>query len=300
MHKGNADEREGRGHGASTQGETLAPGLYFVATPIGNARDITLRALDILRSADVIAAEDTRSLRHLLEIHGVALNGRQILAYHDHNGAAQRPRLLGFLAAGKSLAYASEAGMPLVADPGFRLGRDAQEAGYAVSVAPGPSAVLAALAVSGLASDRFTFAGFAPAARGARKTWLAELRDIPSTMIFFESPKRVGEMLKDLCDSFGGEREAALCRELTKRFEEVRRGSLSDLAAEYAQTPPRGEVVLVVDRAAPVVASEADIRAALQARAGKMSRKDAASEVAALMGLPRRQVYQLALAMDPT
>lgn len=190
--------------------------------------------------------------------------------------------------------------MPLVADPGFRLGRDAQEAGYAVSVAPGPSAVLAALAVSGLASDRFTFAGFAPAARGARKTWLAELRDIPSTMIFFESPKRVGEMLKDLCDSFGGEREAALCRELTKRFEEVRRGSLSDLAAEYAQTPPRGEVVLVVDRAAPVVASEADIRAALQARAGKMSRKDAASEVAALMGLPRRQVYQLALAMDPT
>lgn len=285
---------------SNDSGAGLAAGLYFISTPIGNARDITLRALDLLQAGDVIAAEDTRSLRHLMEIHGVALNGRPLIAYHDHNGASQRPRLLAALADGRSVVYASEAGTPLVADPGFRLGLEARQAGFAVTAAPGASAVLAALTISGLASDRFTFAGFGPHTRAARRKWLTELRDIPSTMVFFESPKRVGEMLKDLCEIFGSDRNAALCRELTKRFEEVRSGSLAELAEEYSQKGPRGEVVLVVSRPGPRVVGDDDIVAALSERLAQMSRKDAAASVAQDFGLPRRKVYQMALEMGAT
>ncbi|WP_415184090.1 16S rRNA (cytidine(1402)-2'-O)-methyltransferase [Phaeovulum sp.] len=277
---------------------TLAPGLHFIATPIGAARDITLRALDILATADVLAAEDTRTLRHLMEIHGVPLNGRRVVAYHDHNGEAQRPYLMRQLAEGKSLAYASEAGTPLVADPGYQLGRAAIEAGVAVYAAPGPSAVLAALTVSGLPSDRFLFAGFPPNTKSARRKWLTELAKIPATLIFYESPKRVGEMLGDLVSELGGERQAAVCRELTKRFEEIRRGTLADLAAGYEGQPVKGEIVVVVDRAHSRRASPEDVAAALKERLGRMSVKDAASEVAEALGLPRREVYQAALAME--
>ena len=150
----------------------LASGLYFIATPIGTARDITLRALDILASADVLAAEDTRTLRRLMDIHGIALDGRPMVAYHDHNGASARPKLLRALADGKSVAYASEAGTPLVADPGYQLGRAVTEEGFMVTAAPGPSAVLAALSVSGLATDAFFFAGFAPTSKGQRQSFL--------------------------------------------------------------------------------------------------------------------------------
>jgi 16S rRNA (cytidine1402-2'-O)-methyltransferase len=276
----------------------LVPGLHFLATPIGAARDITLRALDVLASADVIAAEDTRTLRHLMDIHGVALNGRPLLAYHDHNGALQRPKLLRALADGKSVAYASEAGTPLVADPGYQLGRAAIEAGFPVYSAPGPSAVLAALTVSGLPSDRFLFAGFAPNSGVARRKWLAEFAAIPATLIFYESPKRVGEMLSDLEQVLGGARQAVVCRELTKRFEEVRRASLAELAAEFQGKPVKGEVVVLVDRAQPRKVETEDIEAALRARLGLMSLKDAAAEVAQTLGLARRDVYQLALRLE--
>lgn len=277
------------------QGQALAPGLYFVATPIGAARDITLRALDILGTADVIAAEDTRTLRHLMDIHGVALGDRPLWAYHDHNGERVRPRILAALAEGKSVAYASEAGTPLVADPGFQLGRAVIAAGHPVIAAPGPSAVLAALTVSGLPSDRFLFAGFPPSSGGQRRQWLAEFAAIPATLILYESPKRLQGLLADLVLGFGEDRKAAICRELTKRFEEVTRGTLADLAAAYADRAVKGEIVVVIDRPGPRVADPADIEAELGKALECHSTKDAAALVAEALGLPRRQVYQIAL-----
>ncbi|MCL7464461.1 16S rRNA (cytidine(1402)-2'-O)-methyltransferase [Phaeovulum sp. NW3] len=285
-------------HSGGTPPGALAPGLHFIATPIGAARDITLRALDILAQADVIAAEDTRTLRHLMDIHGVALNNRPLIAYHDHNGEVARPKLLRALAEGKSVAYASEAGTPLVADPGFQLARAAIAAGHPVLAAPGPSAVLAALTVSGLPSDRFLFAGFAPNTDSARRKWLREFANVPATLVFYESPKRVSELLDALVTEFGEEREAAVCRELTKRFEEVRRGSLRELAESFAGQPVKGEIVVLVDRARGRQASAEDVDQALSERLARMSVKDAAAEVAEALGLPRREVYQRALALE--
>lgn len=273
----------------------LAPGLYLVATPIGAARDITLRALDILAGAEVLAAEDTRTLRHLLEIHGIALGDRPLLAYHDHNGPAARPRLLRALAEGRSVAYASEAGTPLVADPGYQLARAAIEAGHPVISAPGASAVLAALTSAGLPSDRFLFAGFPPAAAGARQRFWAELAQVRATLVVYESPKRVSRTLGEICDALGTDRQAAVCRELTKRFEEISRGSLAELKESFAGRELRGEVVLVIDRGAPEVASEGALQAALEAALAEASLKDAVARVAETLGLPRREVYQAAL-----
>lgn len=275
--------------------DALAPGLYFVATPIGAARDITLRALDILATADVLAAEDTRTLRHLMEIHAVTPGDRPLVAYHDHNGEKVRPRLLAALAAGKSVAYASEAGTPLVADPGYQLARAAIAAGHPVISAPGPSAVLAALTVSGLPSDRFLFAGFPPAAAAARRRWLEDLAGIPATLILYESPKRVQGLLRELRDSLGADRLAAVCRELTKRFEEVSRGSLAELAAVFAERTVKGEIVIVIDRAGVVAADPAEVEARLREALKCHSIRDAAAEVSVALGLPRRQVYQTAL-----
>jgi len=277
----------------------LPAGLYFVATPIGAARDITLRALDILASADVLAAEDTRTLRHLMDIHGIAPGHRRIIAYHDHNGAAARPRLLGLLAEGKSVAYSSEAGTPMVADPGYQLARAAHEAGHMVTTAPGPSAMIAALTVAGLPTDRFTFAGFPPAAKGARKTWMAELAAMPGTLVIYESPKRVQRLLMELVQDFGKERQAAVCRELTKRFEQVLRGTLEELADRLAERPVKGEIVLVIDRDRRKATAET-MEAALSRALETQSVKDAATEVAHALGLPRRQVYQAALTLART
>ncbi|MEP2030837.1 MAG: 16S rRNA (cytidine(1402)-2'-O)-methyltransferase [Paracoccaceae bacterium] len=273
----------------------LVAGLYFVATPIGTARDITLRALDVLASVDVIAAEDTRSMRRLLDIHAVPLGDRPLLAYHDHNGDAVRPRLLQFLEQGMSVAYASEAGMPLIADPGFVLSRSASDAGYLVTVAPGPSAVLTALALAGLPTDAFFFAGFLPNSKGARRSGLAAVRDVPGTLVFYESPKRVAAMLEDATQVFGAERKAAVCRELTKKFEEVRRGTLGELATELADVRLKGEIVVVIDRGRSASVSNRDIELDLKRALGEMSVKDAADLVSQAHGLPRRQVYQLAL-----
>lgn len=273
----------------------LEPALHVVATPIGTARDITLRALDILASADVLAAEDTRTLRHLMEIHGIPVEGRPMIAYHDHNGAAARPRLLAALAEGRSVAYVSEAGTPLVADPGFQLARAAIAAGHGVLAAPGPSAVLAALTVAGLPTDRFLFAGFAPASGAARLTFLRELAGVSATLVLFESPKRIQRLLGELSDCFGQERRAAVCRELTKRFETVERGALGELVGIIGAQAPRGEYVVVVDRAPEPVANEGDLAAALAVALQGRSVRDAAAEVAARLGLPRRDVYQAAL-----
>lgn len=275
----------------------VSAGLYFVATPIGSARDMTLRALDLLAAADVIAAEDTRTARKLMEIHGVPLGQRQIVAYHDHSGPAVRDRLVAEIAAGRSVAYVSEAGTPLVADPGYALARAAIAAGLPVTAAPGASAVLAALTVSGLPTDRFLFLGFLPAATTQRETEIAALRDMPFTMVLYESPKRVGSLLRSLADTLGEAREAAVCRELTKRFEEVSRGSLGDLAAAFEGRNVKGEIVVLVGRAGAVDVAEADVEAALREAMKTMRVKDAATAVAGALGLPRRQVYQTALSM---
>lgn len=273
----------------------LAAGLYFVATPIGAARDITLRALDILTSADVLAAEDTRTLRHLMEIHGIPLRDRPMVAYHEHNNDQALPRLLGAIAAGKSVAYASEAGTPLISDPGFQLGRAAIAGGMTVLSAPGPSAVLCALTVSGLPSDRFFFAGFPPAAKGARETFFRDLAQVQATLIFYESPKRIYQSLSELAHIYGEGRAAAVCRELTKKFEEVSRDTLGALAAAFDGRDVKGEIVLLVDRADAPVADADVVEKALDQALGHMSMKDAAAAVAQAYGLARRDVYQLAL-----
>jgi len=273
----------------------LAPGLYFVSTPIGAARDITLRGLDILAKADVLAAEDTRTLKHLMEIHGVALGDRHVFAYHDHNGESMRPKLLRALAEGKSVAYASEAGTPLIADPGFQLGRAAIAENQTVLAAPGASAVLAALTVSGLPSDRFLFAGFLPTQTGARTKVLQELGEVPATIIFYESPKRINRTLDEMLECWGGEREAVVCRELTKRFEEVTRGSLADLVHAFDGRTVKGEIVVLVGRAVAAKLDAAGVEERLREHLVGKSVKDAAADVAVELGLPRREVYQLAL-----
>ena len=273
----------------------LEAGLYLVATPIGTARDITLRALDILASCDLIVAEDTRTARKLMDIHGIPLNGRQMIAYHDHSTEAQVAGIVKLISEGKSVACVSEAGTPMVADPGFELGRAAIAAGANVTAAPGASAVLTALTVGGLPTDKFMFVGFLPATKSQRQTDIASLRDVPATLVFYESPKRIKEMLADLADVLGDEREAAVCRELTKKFEEVSRGPLRDLVAEYADRTVKGELVVLVGRAGAAEVDEMDVETALKKAMETMRVKDAATAVAGALGLPKRQVYQIAL-----
>lgn len=271
----------------------VAPALYLVATPIGNAEDITLRALATLRAADVIACEDTRVTAKLLARHGIE---RPLLAYHDHNAERMRPLLLDRLRRGEVVALVSDAGTPLVSDPGFKLVRAALAEGLSVTTLPGPSAALAALLLSGLPSDRFFFAGFLPPKSAARRTALAELAPVKASLIFFESAPRLADTLADMAAMLGP-RPAAVARELTKLFEEVRRGSLAELAAHYqSEGPPRGELVVVV---APPEAAPAPEGAALdrqiEAALAAMSVKDASTAVAAATGLPRREVYARAL-----
>lgn len=272
----------------------LLPGLYFVATPIGTARDITLRTLDILASADVIAAEDTRSMRKLMDIHGVGLGERPLIAYHDHSGEGARNRLMQLLAEGRSVAYGSEAGMPLIADPGYDLSRAAAEAGHLVTAAPGASAALCALTLGGLPTDAFFFAGFLPNSSAARRSRLEELAEVPGTLIFYESPKRLAASLVDMAEVLG-DRPAAVCRELTKKFEEVRRSSLAALAAGYEGVNVKGEIVVLVDRQRIRPGDGADLEADLRAALRDNSVKDAAAIVAEAHGVPRRKVYQRAL-----
>lgn len=275
----------------------LAPGLFLVATPIGNARDITLRALDVLAVADLVAAEDTRTARKLMEIHGVPLNGRSVVAYHDHSNAAARDRLVRAVSDGQSVAYVSEAGTPLIADPGFALGRAVSEAGGFVTAVPGASAVLSALNVGGLPSDRFLFAGFLPNAKTARIKQIAELRDMQATLVFYESPKRIHAMLEDLCDVLGENRKGAICRELTKKFEETIRGTLGEIRDQISDRVLKGEIVMLVDRDQGDGADAIDLDSALREALAVMRVKDASVAVAGALGLPQREVYQAALAL---
>ena len=278
--------------------QKLTPGLTFVGVPIGTARDITLRALDVLASADLLAAEDTRSLLKLMDIHGIPLEGRKIMALHDHSSATVVTRLVKAMQDGKSVAYASEAGMPLIADPGFELARAATQAGVPMTCAPGPSAVLTALALGGLPTDAFYFAGFLPNSKAARLTALEGLRDIRATLVFYESPKRVGAMLRDAEVALGADRSGAVCRELTKKFEEIRRGSLAELAEFYASAPPKGEVVVLVDRGHSESVNVGDIEDSLRSALKDLSMRDAVDLVAKAHGMPRRQVYQAALGLS--
>ncbi|MEO9827411.1 MAG: 16S rRNA (cytidine(1402)-2'-O)-methyltransferase [Paracoccaceae bacterium] len=279
------------------QNRPLDPGLYFIATPLGNARDITLRALDILRDSEVLAAEDTRSLRRLMEIHGVSLEGRRIIAYHDHNGAKARPGLLKALGEGRTVVYASEAGSPLVADPGYQLAKEAIEQGLPVFSAPGPSAVIAALSVAGLPSDRFTFAGFPPNASGARRKFIESLAHVPGTLILYESPARLNATLKAAAEVLGEERRVAVCRELTKKFEEVIRGTLAEVIEQVGERKLKGEIALCIG-AGDQSADPADIEKALRKAMETQKLKDAAKEVAEQFGVSKRDLYQLGLSFS--
>lgn len=271
----------------------MEPGLYVVATPIGNLRDITLRAVDVLRGVDLVLAEDTRVTRKLLDAHGIS---PRITSYHDHNAAAVRPRVIALLAEGRRVALVSDAGTPLISDPGYKLVEAALEAGAKVIPIPGPSALLAALVASGLPSDRFLFAGFLPAKAGARRRALAELAGVPATLIFYEGASRLPESLADMAEVFGP-RRAAVARELTKRFEEVRRGALPELTASYS-APPKGEVVVVVGPPPePEAPEEAVLDAALKAALAELPVKGAAAQVAEQFGIPRKEAYARALAL---
>ncbi len=273
----------------------LAPGLHIVATPIGNLGDITLRALDALAGADLIACEDTRVSRKLLDRYSIKT---PLTPYHDHNATQARPVLLRRLAEGAAIALISDAGTPLVSDPGFKLVRAAAEAGHSITALPGASALLAGLTVAGLPTDQFLFAGFLPPKQAARRARIAELSRVPATLILYETGPRLAAALADLAESLGVAREAAVCRELTKLHEEVRRGDLATLAQAYADTEPRGEIVVIV---APPQAQEpisaADSDAMLREALTRVSLKDAVAEVADATGLPRRDLYQRALAL---
>ena len=295
-----AQEREGITRRYVVDGQAiiappLPPGLYLVATPIGNLRDITLRALEVLAAADLIACEDTRHSRKLLDRYDIKT---PVTPYHEHNAAAVRPKLVARLSQGAAIALISDAGTPLVSDPGYKLVREARSAGSAVSALPGPSAVLAALIVSGLPTDRFLFEGFLPVKEAARRARIAALKSIPTTLVLFETPVRVGAALADLAAGLGA-REAAVCRELTKLHEEVRRGDLATLARDYGvHADVRGEIVIVI--APPQREAEsslADLDSLLRAALNRVSLKEAVAEVGAATGSPRRLIYQRALAL---
>jgi 16S rRNA (cytidine1402-2'-O)-methyltransferase len=272
----------------------IAPGLHVVATPIGNLGDITLRALATLAGADLIACEDTRVTRKLLDRYAIST---PLTPYHDHNAAAARPKLLRRLAEGAAVALVSDAGTPLVSDPGFKLVRAAQEAGHTVTTLPGASAALAALTVAGLPTDQFLFAGFLPPKQAARRARIAELARIPATLVVFETGPRIAVTLADLAAELGG-REAAVCRELTKMHEEIRRGDLATLAQCYAGSEARGEIVLVIaPPSAPERPSADDTDTLLRQALARVSLKDAVGEVAVATGLSRRELYQRALAL---
>ena len=272
--------------------QSAQPGLTLLATPIGNARDMTLRALDALKSCDLIAAEDTRVTAKLLAIHGIS---KPLTAYNDHNAGRERPKLLAKLKDGKRIVLVSDAGTPLVSDPGYRLVRDALAEHIPVHALPGPSAALTALMLAGLPSDRFLFAGFLSAKQGERRTALEELKHIRATLIFFESPQRLAASLQDMRDILGN-RPAAVARELTKLHEEVRRGDLEELSRGYEE-PPKGEVTLLVGPPGEQAPDFARAEKLLQEALAFMPVRAAADLIAEALDLPRRETYARALAL---
>lgn len=269
------------------------PGLYLVATPIGNLGDMTHRALEALADAAFILCEDTRVTRKLTAHYGL---DTRLVSCHEHNQRERVPEVLAAIAAGQAVALVSDAGMPIISDPGAVMVRAVQQAGQKVTVVPGANAALSALVLSGLPVERFLFAGFLPVKTGARREELALLANVPATLIFYESPSRLGEALGDMHKVLGG-REAAVVREITKLHEEVVRGSLEELAGRYKEAEVRGEIVVLV---APPVArqEELDIDALLKAELARGSLKDAVAVVTARSGLPKREVYARAVALE--
>ena len=274
----------------------LPAGLYLVATPIGNLGDISLRALETLAGADVVACEDTRVSHKLLERYGITAS---LTPYHEHNAAAARPKLIERMKGGGSVALISDAGTPLISDPGYKLVRAAQDEGVAVTAIPGASSVLAALNVAGLPTDRFFFEGFLPPKQQARRNRIGEIARVPATLVLFETGPRLADVLADLAAVLGN-REAAICRELTKLHEEMRRNALPALASHYSEGGEiRGEFVIVIappDEQALAPSAE-DIDGLLRRTLGEASLKDAVAIVADATGQPRREIYQRALAL---
>ncbi|RUU62512.1 16S rRNA (cytidine(1402)-2'-O)-methyltransferase [Mesorhizobium sp. M7A.T.Ca.TU.009.01.1.1] len=276
----------------------LEPALYLVATPIGNLADITLRALETLAAADIVACEDTRVSRVLLDRYGIR---RRTTAYHEHNAGEAGPKLISALQAGQSVALISDAGTPLVSDPGYRLVGEALDHGIRVVPIPGPSAPLAALTASGLPSDAFLFAGFLPVKSGQRLTRLEALKAVPATLIFFEAPRRLADSLAGMVEALGGERKAAIGRELTKTFEEMRTGTLQALADHYAAADtPRGEIVVCVGPAEARVDEPADIDRLLLSLAAEMPASKAAAEAAKMTGGQKQALYRRLLDLRET
>jgi len=276
--------------------EPLAPGLYLVATPIGNLGDMTLRALAVLAAADVVYCEDTRHSRNLLSAFGIH---QRLRSYHEHNAEAERPRILADLDRGARIALISDAGTPLVSDPGYKLVRDALEAGHRAISIPGASTVTAALASCGHPTDRFLFAGFLPAKSGPRRQAIKELAGMDATLVLFEAPQRLAACLADLAEGLGP-RPAVVARELTKRFEELMRGPLAELAEQVADQAVRGEIVILVAPAARETAaaiSDETIVQRLEAELENASLRDAARLVAEALGVPRNRVYDIGLAL---
>ena len=272
----------------------LTPGLYVVATPIGNLRDITLRALDVLGGVDRVLAEDTRQTGKLFEAFDISA---KLTAYHDHNAAARIPQVLGWLDEGQAVALVSDAGTPLVSDPGFKLVRASVAAGHEVFPLPGASAVLAGLVKSGLPSDKFLFAGFLPAKSAARKKELEALKSIPATLIFFETGPRIKACLTDMAEMLG-ERDVVLTRELTKRYEEARHGSFAELIVSVAADAPRGEMVLLIGPPAEDATwDEARVKSALEQIIPEDGVKRASAQIAEMSGWAKRDVYALALSL---
>jgi 16S rRNA (cytidine1402-2'-O)-methyltransferase len=283
--------------GRELEARTLTPGLYLVATPIGNLGDVTLRALETLAGADLIACEDTRVTHKLLERYGISA---PLLAYHDHNAASARPKVLGRLADGAAVALVSDAGTPLISDPGYKLVRAAQAAGFSVTAIPGASSVLAALAAAGLPTDRFLFDGFLPAKPTARRARMTELAQIDATLVLFETGARITDALSDLVAAGLGRRDAAICRELTKLHEQTHRGELAQLADLYAKgAETRGEFVVVIAPPTPETSQTPtqDVDDLLRRALGAASLKDAVSAVAEATGQSRREIYRRALAL---
>lgn len=269
----------------------LAPGLYIVATPIGNLGDLSPRAASVLRDADVLCVEDSRVTGKLLQHIGAR---RSMMAYHDHNADAVRPGLVARMGT-ESVALASDAGTPLISDPGYKLVRDARDAGHTIVTIPGPCAAIAGLTLAGLPTDRFLFAGFLPSKAKARADAIAELAYVPATLVFYESGPRLGATLAALGEELG-DREAAVARELTKAYEQCVTGTLTELAARYADAPPKGEIVVIV--APPAVRDVVvDCDAALGEALSRLSVGQAASEVAKMTGADRRTLYARALAL---
>ena len=280
--------------GLKAEAQKLQPGLHLVATPIGNLKDITLRALEALAAADVVLAEDKRVTKTLLAHYGITT---PIMSYHEHNAETMRPHVIARLQEGAALALVSDAGTPLVSDPGYKLVEAVLAEGLFVTALPGASAVLAGLVLAGLPTDRFFFEGFLPSKQTERKRRIRTLETVPGTLVFFEAPHRIAESLVDLADMLGP-RPAAVARELTKRFETIRRGTLVDLAAQYAvEDKPKGEIVILVAPASGEqgVIGDDEIDARLIEELKARSARDAAALVAADLGLPRRRVYARAL-----